>query len=406
VSVVRWLGFAVGLFLLLATASSVIKTLLIPRSARSVFGSAVGWLSRGAFRKISARVTDLRQRERILAASGPAWLVLLLVAWLACLLLGYSLVLWPLRGGAFPGALEEAGSSIFTLGFIRPSGPAPSAVVFLAAASGLALVAMLIAYLPVLYAAFNRREIQVTTLEALAGSPPWGPELLARQALIGDVAYLPKVYDRWTEWAADIAESHTNYRTLVYFRSPDPQTSWLLGLLAVLDAAALQLACNPSSVSAEARPLMRVGYITMRKLAKALNLAVADDPRPDDPLVLTREEFGTALERMRRAGWEFERPADEAWPHFRGWRVNYEAAAYALASFLDLPPAVWSGDRPGHRSPPQLPVRPPHREPGDPAEADPSHSMGPTQRVGPGGRAGAAPGTGQRPGQGRSGGRA
>jgi hypothetical protein len=376
---VRWLGFAVGLVLLLTTASSVIKTLLIPRSANTVFGVALAWLTRGAFRKLTARVTDLRQRERILAASGPTWLVMLLVAWLIFLFLGYALLLWPLRGGPFPGALEESGSSIFTLGFIRPSGPAPSAVVFLAAASGLALVAMLIAYLPVLYAAFNRREIQVTTLEALAGSPPWGPELLARQALIGDVAYLPKVYERWTEWAADISESHTNYRTLVYFRSPDPQTSWLLGLLAVLDAAALHLAFNPSTAPPEARPLLRVGYITLRKLAKGLGRGVADDPRPDDPLVLTREEFDAAVERMSRAGWEFEREGDEAWPHFRGWRVNYEAAAYALANLLDLPPALWSGTRPGHRPPPQLPARPPHREPDDPAEADPTHSMEPSR---------------------------
>jgi hypothetical protein len=179
------------------------------------------------------------------------------------------------------------------------------------------------------------------------------------------VAYLPKVYERWTEWAADISESHTNYRTLVYFRSPDPAASWLLSLLAVLDAAALHLACNPRSAPPEARPLLRVGYLTMRKLAKGLGIRVPDDPHPDDPLVLTREEFGAAIDHMRRAGWEFERAADEAWPHFHGWRVNYEAAAYYLARILDVPPAVWSGVRPNHRPPPQLPVRPPHREPGE-----------------------------------------
>src|SRR5215467_1783596 len=360
---VRWLGFAVGLGLLLATASSVIKTLLIPRASHSLFGSALAWVVRGTFRKVTTRVEDLRQRERILAATGPAWLISLLVTWLLVLVFGFALLLWPLKRGGFPLALEEAGSSIFTLGFVRPSGPAPSAIVFLAAASGLALVAMLIAYLPVLYAAFNRREIQVRTLEALAGSPPWGPELLARQALIGDVAFLPKVYDRWAELAADIGESHTNYRTLVYFRSPDPNTSWLLSLLAVMDAAALHLSLNPVSAPPEARPLMRVGYITLRKLARGLGMAVSEDPHPEDPILLTRVEFDAALDRMRKAGWEFERSADEAWPHFHGWRVNYEGAAYALARFLDLPPAVWSGTRPGHRPPPQLPVRPPHREP-------------------------------------------
>jgi len=362
---IRWLGFAAGLVLLLVTASSVIKTLLIPRTATSILGSALAWLVRGTFGKITARVEDLRNRERILAAAGPAWLVMLLISWLVCLLLGFALLLWPLNHHAFALSLEESGSSLFTLGFVRPYGAGPSAVVFVAGASGLTLIALLIAYLPALYGAFNRREIPVTILEALAGSPPWGPELLARQALIGDVAYLPKVYDRWTEWAADISESHTNYRTLVYFRSPDPQTSWLLGLLAVLDAAALHLSLNPGTVPPEARPLMRVGYVTMRKLARALGMPVTEDPHPDDPIALTREDFDAAVDRMRRAGSVFEREPDDAWPHFHGWRVNYEAAAYALAGFLDLPPAVWSGTRPRHRPPPQLPARPPHREPGD-----------------------------------------
>src|SRR5215470_16954532 len=369
---IRWLGFAAGIVLLLATASSVIKTLLIPRSARSAFGTAVGGLVRGSFRTIAARVEDLRQRERILAAAGPAWLITLLVSWLTCLLLGFALLLWPLNHHTFPLSLEEAGSSLFTLGFVRPFGAGPVALVFLAGASGLALVALLIAYLPTLYTAFNRREIAVTTLEALAGSPPWGPELLARQALIGDVAYLPKVYERWTEWAADIAESHTNYRTLVFFRSPDPATSWLLSLLAMLDAAALQLALNPSTAPPEARPLLRVGYITMRRLAKGLGIAVSDDPHPEDPIALTKADFDAAVDHLRRAGWQIERDADEAWPHFHGWRVNYESAAYALARFLDLPPAVWSGSRPRHRPPPQLPVRPPHREPGQAATSQAS----------------------------------
>jgi hypothetical protein len=97
-------------------------------------------------------------------------------------------------------------------------------------------------------------------------------------------------------------------------------------------------------------------------------MAVTEDPHPDDPLALTRAEFDTALDRIHRAGWVSEREPDEAWAHFHGWRVNYEGAAYALARFLDLPPAVWSGTRPRHRPPPQLPARPPHREPDRPED--------------------------------------
>ena len=384
---VRWLGFGAGVVLLLATAMSVVKTLLIPRATHSALGRLTGWLVSGTFRKVTSHVDDLRRRERILAATGPTWLVALLGLWLLCLLFGFGLLLWPLKLGGYPAALEESGSSLFTLGFIRPSGPAPASIVFLAGASGLALVALMISYLPVLYAAFNRRETLVTTLEALAGSPAWGPELLARQALIGDVAYLPRVYERWTEWAADIAESHTNYRALVYFRSPDPMASWLLSLLAVLDAAAMHLALNPGTAPPEARPLMRVGYSAMRKLAKSLEIPVNLDPHPEDPLQLTREEFDAAVEHLKTAGWQIEREADDAWPHFHGWRVNYEAAAYDLACFLDLPPAVWSGSRPKHRPSPQFPVRPPHREPGRADDRGQAGAPGMTRTTGRGAQA-------------------
>jgi hypothetical protein len=361
---IAWAGFVAGAGLLLATASSVAKTLLLPRSTTSVVNLLVTMAVRHASMAVATRTEDLAARERILAASAPLWLVSVLVAWLVGLLVGFGLLLWPLRGGSLASALTASGSSLFTLGFVAPHGPGSTVVTFLAGASGLGVVALLIAYLPALYAAFNRRETLVTMLEALAGAPPWGPELLARQSLIGEIRYLNQVYDRWTEWAADIEESHTNYRTLLYFRSPDPNTSWLLGLLAVLDAAALHLALNPKSAPAEARPALRVGYLTMRALAHSMKLPVNDDPHPEDPITLTRQDFDDAVERLRETGWTFERDPDKAWPHFQGWRVNYEAAAHALAYFLDLPPAPWSGPRPGHRQPaPLFPARPPHREP-------------------------------------------
>jgi hypothetical protein len=363
-----WFGFAAGLGLLLLTGSSVIKTLLIPRNLSSLIGDAVARAVLFSYRLATARVHDLHRREKILAGGAPTWLFAMLSCWIAFLYVGFAFMLLPFTRSNLPQAFRLSGSSLFTLGFATPAGAAPYGIVFAAAISGLGVIALMIGYMPTIYSAYNRREILVIMLEALAGKPPWGPELLARQQLIGNVSYLPRLYERWTEWAADISESHTNYRTLVYFRSPDPAASWLLSLLAVLDAAALHLACNPRSAPPEARPLLRVGYLTMRKLAKGLGIVVPDDPHPDDPLVLTREEFDAAIDHMRRAGWEFERAADEAWPHFHGWRVNYEAAAYYLARVLDVPPAVWSGIRPNHRPPPQLPVRPPHREPGEERE--------------------------------------
>lgn len=358
-----WLGFGAGLVLLGFTAASVVKTFMIPRATRTRVNKVVSVVVYGTFGLLTARVDDLARRERIHAIGGPAFLLCLLMTWLACLFTGFALLLWP-AAGSFALALRESGSSLFTLGFALPAGSGSTAIVFVAAASGLAVLALLISYLPLLYTAFNRRETLVTMLEALAGAPPWGPELLARQALIDNSATLPWLYGRWTEWAADISESHVNYRTLVYFRSPDPAVSWLLSLLAVLDAAALHLALNPSSAPYEARPLLRVGYLTMRKLADNMGLLVAEDPSPDDPIELTRAEFDEAVRWLADAGWQAERSADEAWPHFHGWRVNYEAAAYKLALHLDLPPALWSGPRRPGRPAAAAPRRPADRRPG------------------------------------------
>jgi hypothetical protein len=360
---VAWAGFAAGLCLFALTWSSVVKTLLVPGNTRSLITRVAARGVLTGFRLGASRIAGTELRERVLAAGPPVFLVGLLGCWIGCLYVAYALILLPFSASP-AAALRLAGSSLFTLGFAVPDGAVPYGIVFVAAISGIAVIALMIGYMPTLYAAYNRRETLVTMLEALSGTPPWGPELLARQQLIGNTAYLARLYERWAEWAADIAESHTTYRTLIYFRSRNPWQAWPLALLAVLDAAALHLALCPDSAPAEARPLLRVGFTAMRAVGSTLGVTVNDDPHPADPLALTREEFGAAVLHLAEAGWRFERSPDEAWPHFRGWRVNYETAAHNIAAHLDLPPAVWSGSRARLGAVAAMPQRPVDREPG------------------------------------------
>ena len=259
-----WLGFAAGIVLLLFTGSSVIKTLLIPRNLSSAIGTAVARSVLAVYRLVTAKIDEVPRRERILASGAPAYLFVLLVCWIACLFVSWALLLVPFTHASMVRAVRLSGSSLFTLGFATPAGAEPYGIVFAAAISGIGVIALMIGYLPTLYAAYNRRETLVIMLESLSGQPPWGPELLARQQLIRNTSYLPRLYERWTEWAADISESHTTYRTLIYFRSRYPRQAWPLALLAVLDAAALHLSLNPETAPAETRPLLRVGYVTMR----------------------------------------------------------------------------------------------------------------------------------------------
>ena len=359
-----WLGFAAGICLLAITWSSVVKTLLIPRNMRSLITTVVARSVLTGYRLAVSRISDMTRREDALAAGPSVFLVSLLICWIAFLYVAYALMLLPFANSSPVTALRLSGSSIFTLGFAVPAGPGPYVITFVAALSGIAVIALMIGYMPTLYSAYSRRETLVTMLEALSGAPPWGPELLARQRLVGNVAYLDRLYERWAEWAADISESHTTYRTLIYFRSRKPLQAWPLALLAVLDAAALHQALCPDSAPREARPLLRIGYSAMRSVAATLGVPVNEDPHPDDPLVLTRDEFDAAVRHLADAGWTFDRQPDDAWPHFRGWRVNYETAAYNVAAHLDLPPAPWSGARARLGAVAPMPQRPVNREPG------------------------------------------
>jgi hypothetical protein len=68
------------------------------------------------------------------------------------------------------------------------------------------------------------------------------------------------------------------------------------------------------------------------------------------------------VERIASTTFVMERSAQEAWPDFRGWRVNYERIAYSLADRLDAVPGQWSGSRRTGDAP-MAPRRPANRLP-------------------------------------------
>jgi hypothetical protein len=139
-----------------------------------------------------------------------------------------------------------------------------------------------------------------------------------------------------------VAESHTTYPVLAYFRSARPLDSWVTGVLAVLDSAALYLAISPSRAPSEARLCLRMGFTSLRDIAEALGMSYDPDPSPDDPIALGYQEFADAVRDLRRIGFPVEQSAEAAWPQFRGWRVNYERIASQLARHLLAPPAPWT----------------------------------------------------------------
>ncbi len=377
----RLVAAVAGALLVLTAGASVIGTLMVPRPVGNWLTRWVDRIVNGAFRLATDAIADYRRRDRVrdglaagaiadykrrdrvLAGQAAAILLAQLAAWLGISFIGYSLLLWPMVTGGVASAFSAAGSSLFTLGFAVPAGAAPSAVVFAAAATGLVIVTLQIAYLPTLYAAFNRRETEVALLNAWAGVPSWGPELLARThyALgsgVSTIDTLPDLYAQWERWAADVTESHTTYLPLVRFRSPGALSSWVTALLAVLDSAALYLALSPKSAPVvPARLCLRAGFLCFNRIAQAMGIEVPDEPDPSGGISLSYQDFLEAVDRMRKVDFPIERDPADAWADFAGWRVNYERAAYGVAAAVDAVPALWSGPR-RHSVPAIPPIRP------------------------------------------------
>jgi hypothetical protein len=385
----RIVAAVIGGLLVVLTCSSVTGTLIVSRSVSSRLTHWVDQIVDMAYGLVTRNAHEYTRRDRLLGTQAAAILITQLVVWLGVAYVGFALLLWPFATRGVVSAFTDAGSSLFTLGFAVPAGAVPAAIVFLAAGVGLVIVTLQIAYLPTLYAAFNRRETEVALLNTRAGVPSWGPELLARTHYglgtgMSTIDTMPDLFSRWERWAADIAESHTTYPALVRFRSPGAKSSWVTALLAVLDSASLMLALTPKTAPViPARLCLRGGFECFNRIATAMGLSVPEIPDPADGISLTYAEFLEAVARMEQVGFPIEREPAEAWPDFVGWRVNYEQAAYAVAAAVDAVPALWSGPRP-HPTPPIAPIRPPlGRPPTSPPLRHPRKPGGtPSRRAG------------------------
>jgi hypothetical protein len=360
----RAVAAVVGGLIVLVTAGSVIGTLIVPRPSGSRLTNMVDVAVNWTFQLVASLIRDYARRDRMLAAQAAAILICQLIAWLAFFFVGYALLLWPFVAGGITTAFTTAGPGLWQIGSDVARGAPERTIIDFASLTGIVTVTLQIAYLPTLYSEFNRRETDIALLNARAGVPSWGPELLARThyALgsgVSTIDTLPDLYAEWERWAADVAESHTTYIPLVRFRSPRALSSWVTALLAVLDSAALILSLSPQKApTVPARLCLRSGFLCFRDVSRALGIDVPDKPDASLGISISYQEFLDAVGRLHEVDFPIERKPAEAWPDFVGWRVNYEQAAYALAYATDAVPALWSGPR-RHMTKVIPPIRPP-----------------------------------------------
>ena len=343
---------AAGAVIVGLTLMSSVATVVVPRGVPVRLSRAVFLFVRRTL--LLRRATDYESRDRVFAYYAPVALMLLPGVWLALVVLGFTLVQRGLGVPSWRLAFELSGSSVTTLGFIAAETLPQHVAAFVEAALGLLLVALLITYLPSMYAGFQRREALVSRTAIQAGTPPDPGDLLVRFHTIRGLDRLEdEVWEPWITGFIDLEETHTSLAALAFFRSPQPHRSWITASGAVLDAASLYASTVAGDRVPGAELCIRAGYLSLRQIASFNGITFDPNPAPTDPISVTREEYDEVFDRLAAAGVPVKEDRDQAWRDFAGWRVNYDAVLVAMAGFFLAPYAKWSSDRstarPGRR---------------------------------------------------------
>lgn len=339
--------FLFGVSLIVITLYSALRTLVLPRGARDLITHVVFRFTWILFEPFMRLVRSYEGRDRIMALYAPLSLILLPFTWLVLILIGYMLMFWSVGVQPMADAFLLSGSSLFTLGFASEDSIFLLILIFSEAAIGLGTVALLIAYLPTMYSAFSKREEAVSMLEVRAGTPPAAEEWIKRGNRNNWLEDIGEQLGDWENWFSVLEESHTSLTPLIFFRSPEPDRSWITASGAVLDTAALMLSVVDTKFDRmKAMLTLRSGYLALMRICEVNGISFDPDPHfPDRPISVSRQEFDMVCNSLIRDGVPVNSDLDEAWRIFAGWRVNYDQTLLTLAALIRAPYAPWSSDR-------------------------------------------------------------
>ncbi|HXA29918.1 MAG TPA: hypothetical protein VN193_14350 [Candidatus Angelobacter sp.] len=339
---------AIGAALIAAALYDLFQSVVLPRPAvgRVRISPTVLRLAWRAWRAVAIRPRRLQLREGALATFAPLAVIGLLLLWGFSLILGYGL-LYHVLGDQLQPRPDGFGTTIFystgqMLSFsvdgIDAHGTAVRLLTAMEAATGFALFALVISLLFSLFSAFQRRESAVVALDALAGAPPSGVQLLENCAKHHMPDQLVATFAEWRSWTVDVLESHLSYPLLFYFRSSHDNEAWSNSFGAVMDAASLVICAVEGGPEGPAHLMNKVGDHLVTDIGRYYRV----DAEPYS--AVEREEFVEACRRLRDAGYAV-RDGEEPWHRFAQLRSGYAPSVDRLSRVLALPPAPWIGDR-------------------------------------------------------------
>jgi hypothetical protein len=342
-------AIAVGVALVLAVLLDAFETAVLPRRVQRQFRIS-RWFYRNTWRpwaKLTSHIKSQARREAVFGYFGPLSMIGLLGIWAAGLIFGFALLQYGAQGHFSAGnqpitfrlLLYDSGETFFTLGYgdVIPASSLARLLAVFEAGMGFAFLGVVIGYLPTVYSAFSRREIEISLLDARAGSPPSANELLTRAVNSLDQGTLDRLFHDWERWAAEVLESHLSYPVLSFYRSQHSNQSWLGALTVVLDATALVIAGIDGVSNEQSRWTFRIARHAVVDLAQVLNARY--DPSASDRL--TSEDLVLIRAQLAQKGLKL-RDSVEAEEKLSQLRMLYEPYVLALAKtlYISLPPWI------------------------------------------------------------------
>ena len=159
---------------------AAVRTFVVPRGTVVLFTVVVFLVIRRAFNVVASPRRTYEARDRVMAFYAPVSLLALPFVSLLVVFGAFACIFEGIEDFGWRSAIMTSGSSLLTLGFERPPDLPSAFAAFTEAVIGLAILALLIAYLPTIYNTFSRREVAVTDLAIRAGTPPTPHDLLVR----------------------------------------------------------------------------------------------------------------------------------------------------------------------------------------------------------------------------------
>jgi hypothetical protein len=273
--------------------------------------------------------------------------------------------------GTFANDLYLSAAALFTMTTGDPKNPASRVIAVAEGGLGTGFLGLVVGYLPVLYQSFSKRELQISLMDARAGSPPSASELLRSSPVRAE--NLERQLEQWEMWAAQVLENHLSFPMLAYFRSQHPNQSWLTTLICIADSAAVIRLCSRGDVRQQAE----------------LTFAMARHAISDIAAVFGAEEKANAGERMSEGDFSeilgiissqpgLYEPSLLSWPELQRCRTLYEPEAFTLSEHLLMSLPLWVADQASQED---WRARGPNREDVPFTVSDPFHrSPGGTQK--------------------------